>query len=370
MKIHWYWPFARPEELHWAEATCSEGEELVVQVVDREAAPPAGPWGQHLRVERNLPDVDRTAAGRAQWLASRARTYTERSRARSRSWDANAPDIAHIHYLNRFTDLRWGGSRPPVLVLSVHDVMPHVLRGPRRVEKQLLQRIYNSADALIVHHELLRTRLQDEFDIDPERLHVIGHQVFPVPEDLRSAKPPDGTPTVLFFGALRANKGTTVLCKAIELLPPELDVQFHFAGRGDLEVEQELSRFAATNSSTTAEIGFIEYERKAELFRNASIVVLPYTEFSSQSGVLHDAYGHGRPVIVTDVGALGDTVREDGTGLVVAPSSPVALSKALKQLLDADGTRSELSEATTRVANERSPQRLGGNLRSIYQSLC
>ena len=210
MKIHWYWPFARPEELHWAEATCSEGEELVVQVVDREAAPTGGPWGQHLRVERNLPDVDRAAVGRAQWLASRVRTYTERSRARSRSWDANAPDIAHIHYLNRFTDLRWGGSRPPVLVLSVHDVMPHVLRGPRRIEKQLLRRIYNSADALIVHHELLRTRLQDEFGIDPERLHVIGHQVFPVPEDLRSAKPPDGTPTVLFFGALRANKGTTV----------------------------------------------------------------------------------------------------------------------------------------------------------------
>ena len=55
MKIHWYWPFARPEELHWAEATCSEGEELVVQVIDREAAPTGGPWGQHLRVERNYP---------------------------------------------------------------------------------------------------------------------------------------------------------------------------------------------------------------------------------------------------------------------------------------------------------------------------
>jgi len=369
MNIHWYWPFARPEELHWAEATCSEGEELVVQVVDREAAPTGGPWGQHLRVERNLPDVDRAAVGRAQWLASRVRTYTERSRARSRSWDANAPDIAHIHYLNRFTDLRWGGSRPPVLVLSVHDVMPHVLRGPRRVEKQLLQRIYNSADALIVHHELLRTRLQDEFGIDPERLHVIGHQVFPVPENLRRAKPPDGTPTVLFFGALRANKGTTVLCKAIELLPPEFDVQFHFAGRGDLEVEQELSRFAATNSRTTAEIGFIGYERKAEVFRNASIVVLPYTEFSSQSGVLHDAYGHGRPVIVTDVGALGNTIREDETGLIVAPGDPVELSRALIRLLEDKAQSEKLSRATTRVAHERSPKKLGQELRMIYDSL-
>ena len=71
---------------------------------------------------------------------------------------------------------------------------------------------------------------------------------------------------------------------------------------------------------------------------------------------------------MTDVGALGDTVREDGTGLVVPPSSPVELSKALERLLAAGGPRSELSEATTRVANERSPQRLGESLRAVYDS--
>ncbi len=57
-----------------------------------------------------------------------------------------------------------------------------------------------------------------------------------------------------------------------------------------------------------SEIGFATLERKRQLLSDASLVVMPYTEFASQSGVLHDAYSHGRPVVVTEVGALGDSV--------------------------------------------------------------
>jgi glycosyltransferase involved in cell wall biosynthesis len=62
------------------------------------------------------------------------------------------------------------------------------------------------------------------------------------------------------------------------------------------------------------------------------VVVLPYRKIES-SGVLATALGHGRPVVVTDVGSLGSTVREFGAGVVVEPDDPAALAAACVSLL-------------------------------------
>lgn len=275
----------------------------------------------------------------------------------------------HIHYLNRFTDIWFGRHRPDVLVLSVHDVVPHQRRGPAAVERWILRSIYRRADALVVHHRSLKEALTRDFDVPADRIHVVGHQVFPVPPELRSDVPEHVTPTVLFFGSLRPNKGIGLMAQVIRDMPLDVDVRFQFAGHGDQQLEELLTQLAAEDSRVDVEIGFATYERKAELFRQSSIVVLPYTEFSSQSGVLHDAYGHGRPVVVTDVGALGETVREDGTGVVVAPSDPEALSIALRRLLAHQATANAMMAAGRQVSSERSPERLGRELRSVYASL-
>src|SRR4051794_36877350 len=102
MRAHWYWPFAREEELELARCTIRGNDEIVAQVLDRPAAPPAG---QHMGVTivRELPDVRRDL-GRMLWAPSRVQTYWRRERARRRSWSADDFDLFHLHYLNRFTD--------------------------------------------------------------------------------------------------------------------------------------------------------------------------------------------------------------------------------------------------------------------------
>jgi glycosyltransferase involved in cell wall biosynthesis len=122
---------------------------------------------------------------------------------------------------------------------------------------------------------------------------------------------------------------------------------------------------AAQNPRVRAEIGFVTLERKQELFAAASLVALPYTAFASQSGVLHDAYGHGRPVVVTDVGALGQTVREDQSGLVAAAGDPASLASRIVEALEEESW-SDLSRSTGRIRRERSPERTGERLRAVY----
>ncbi|MFW5471874.1 glycosyltransferase family 4 protein [Knoellia sp. CPCC 206450] len=360
MRFHWYWPFARPEEIGWAAATARPGESVLVQVIDRPAAPEAGEHGA-VTVVRDLPDVERGVSP-VRWLPSRARTYLGRAGVRRQTWRTGDFDLVHLHYLNRFTDAVV--PLPSPVVLSVHDVVPH---QPRlgRAEERLLRRLYHRGDGLVVHHENLAAKLVEDFDVDPSRVHVVQHQVFPAPP--AGPPPADEPPVVLFFGALRRNKGLDVLVEAFARLP-DLDARLVIAGRGDREVEEVAARAAATDARVTAEIGFASLDRKQELFTRSSVVVLPYTDFASQSGVLHDAYGHGRPVVVTEVGALGRSVREDGTGLVAAPADPEDLSARIAAALEPTQW-ARLAVATERVRAERSPQRTGERLREVYDTV-
>ena len=360
MNILWYWPFARAEELAWAEGTRRPDDRLVVQVIDREVAPEEQ-RGELLEVRRDLPDVDRSARG-VRWLVSRSTTYLQRARTRSRLLQSEPFDLLHIHYLNRFTDRLKSRERP--LVLSVHDLVPHVPRFGS-AETRLLQHLYARPQAIIVLHHHLKEALTERFGVDPARVHVVPYPVFA--SAAVTPRPADRpVPVALFFGALRPNKGLTTLREALALVgSSELTVRI--AGRGDHETEGLVRSMASDYPNVTAEIGYVTAQRKIELFREASVVVLPYETFSSQSAVLHDAYGHGRPSVVTDVGALGVTVREDGTGLVVPPGDAQALADALLRVAGPEGD--DFARRTSQITAQRSPERLGKQLRAIYDEV-
>lgn len=358
MRLLWYWPFVRPEELEWARCVAGDEHQVVVQVIDRDAAPPAVRDGR-VEVRRDLPDVVRGRSGPL-WAVSRARTYLDRERIRTATARSVSFDVVHYHYLNRFTD-SWRRPSAGLWVVSVHDVVPHSPRlGP--LEHKLLHRLYHRADGLIVHHHWLEQRLLDEFGVEPDRVRMVPHQVFPVDDPVERSVA-DGPPLVLFFGALRENKGLDTLIEAMRLVPAG-SLRLHIAGRGDHRLEA-LARTAADDSEfVTAEIGHASTERKAELFRASAVVALPYTSFSSQSGVLHDAYGHWRPVVATDVGALGATVRADGTGLVIAPRDAQALAEALQTAVGPNGDA--WATNAQRTTEERSPKAVAAKTVEAY----
>lgn len=355
----WYWPFAWAPDLALAEGATRPGERVVVQVVDRAGAP-AAQRRPDLTVTRSLPEVERDVSG-AMWALSRARTYVERSRARRRERTSERFDLVHYHYVNRFTDAFRAPQRP--WVLSVHDVLPH---QPRlgRFEIPLHRRLYSLPDALVVHHDWLRERLEHDFDVPGDRIFTVPLQVpivasAPLPQTM-------DRPLVLFFGAIRENKGIEVLAQAIESVDSDA-VRFHIAGRPTPSTRALVESLAERHDNVEIELGFITDARKNELFHAASVVVMPYTAFESQSAVLADAYGHGRPVIVSDVGALGDTVRSDESGLVVAPGDAEDLAAAIAALCATD---LRAVAAAARAAGERrSPQNCGAMMRAIYDEV-
>ena len=84
----------------------------------------------------------------------------------------------------------------------------------------------------------------------------------------------------------------------------------------------------------------------------AAVVVLPYREIES-SGVLATALGHGRPVVVTDVGSLGETVREFEAGAVVPPEDTAALAAACCGSAPRARAQETAARETVRIAEQR-----------------
>lgn len=78
--------------------------------------------------------------------------------------------------------------------------------------------------------------------------------------------------------------------------------------------------------------GYVDAADVPGMIRSARVVVTPYLR-ASQSGVIHLAYTHARPVVSTDVGDLAEAVRDGETGLLVPPGAVLALAGALERLL-------------------------------------
>ncbi len=367
MDIYWYWPYCRGEELAPAAGVIGAGDRLFVHTTPRHADPITSSPFPGCTVDASLPAVTPVREGSVRWTAERASTYIGRVRARRRVLASFTPDVCHVMYLNRFTD-PWDLARirrRVALVSSVHDVMPHTTRLPEPLERNLLRRLYRNAGHLVVHHDYVQRRLVGEFGVDPSRVHLVHLPVIRPngPPETRSVSRP---PTVLFFGTFRENKGIPVLLDAIDRLR-RTEARFVFAGRGKRELEQQVSDAAGRDPRISVEIGYVTALRKQQLFGGASVVVLPYTGFASQSAVLHDAYARGVPVVVSDTGALGESVREDGTGWVVPPGDPEALAATLHEALVDEQSRERTTAATNVLAQERSPVLVGRRLRALYE---
>lgn len=293
----------------------------------------------------------------------------------TRSIRAVAPDVLHV--LSNTT--LWLNAAVPFwrgipLVTTVHDVMMHP--GDRETAQlpgwgsRLMVR--QSPD-LVVHGEGLREAAARTFGVDPARIHVVPHPAIrryadlAAREGLRRSRPA-GEFTVLLFGRIFAYKGLATLLQAEASLRDTIPgLRLVIAGRGDDPAE--LSTLMGDPARYDIRRGFVEDRDVAQLFVDADVVVLPYTE-ASQSGVLHVAATFGKPVVVTDVGELRATVESAGLGLVVPPEAPEALGQALRALAADPETRARLGRnAQAWSEGDDSPSTIGARTVALYQEI-
>lgn len=248
----------------------------------------------------------------------------------SRRIERLRPELVHVQWLPlpRF-DLAWLRRlvRRYPTVLTAHDVVPR-----RSGNLESWREILGLVDAVVVHSARAVEQLA-ALGVARDRLTRIVHPVFAAPPG-HVPRPPRGR-TLLFFGLIRAYKGLDVAVRALaEIVREAPGARLVVAGDpvDPVAPVEELARDLGVADRIEWRLRFLDEREVAELMDEAAVVVLPYRELDS-SGVLATALGFGRPVVVTDVGSLGDIVREFRAGLVVPPGDAGALAEACIRLL-------------------------------------
>jgi len=203
-------------------------------------------------------------------------------------------------------------------VLTAHDLLPR--RTAHRTD--LWRRLFARFDRIVVHSDSGRETLAD-LGVEPERLRVIPHPVFP-----SSPERHDDGRTVLAFGIIRPYKG---LGDAIEAVRRAGDARLLVAGDPLEPVERY--RTAANGLEVEWRLGYLPQSEIDRAFGDATVAVFPYRPELDQSGALLRALGAGVPIVAYDVGGIAEPVRRYDAGRVVPAGDVDALAVAIGEVL-------------------------------------
>jgi len=240
------------------------------------------------------------------------------------------PDVVHVQWLPRpELDIRWlrRVARERATVLTAHNALPRRARAFEPWREAL-----GTVGRVVVHSQLSVDTLV-ELGVERERLVRMPHPAFDRPTDEPPARPAGHV--LLFFGLIRRHKGLDVLVAALpDIVERVPDVRLVVAGDPLEPVDsvREVARSLGVDERIEWKLGFVPDSEVTSVLAGATVVVLPYREIWN-SGVLALAIGHGRPAVVSDLGAMGELVREFGAGRVVAPEDAGALASACADLL-------------------------------------
>ena len=226
-------------------------------------------------------------------------------------------DVVHVQWLAapELDDRLLRVNAP--LVFTAHDILPRRTAAKR----DLWGRLFGRFAGVVVHSESARDQLAEL--VDPERLRVIPHPVFPSNPERRD----DGR-TLLSLGIIREYKG---LGDAIEATRRIEGARLLVAGD---PLESIDGYRAEAGDRAEWRLGFLSENEVDRALGESTVALFPYQPEIDQSGALLRALGAGVPVVAFDVGGIGEPVRRFEAGRVVPPGDVDALTNAARELLD------------------------------------
>ncbi len=256
---------------------------------------------------------------------------------------AEASDIVHFQYILHlpfgliFFLCAW--LRRAHILFTVHDPVPHKFLFPRGVHWVELITIgwaYRWADALIVHSEAGKRKLIERFSVPAHKIAVIVHGPYRLNKEVRRCEE-TARLEVLFFGSLRENKAPHLAIEAVQNLAAR-GVPIRLTIAGQVVNRNEEAYWAKHRTLIDEKAGavqlierFVPDEALADLFSTCHCFVLPYTSFSSDSGVAYMAMANGKPIIATRAGGLGWLLEQSRGGIAIDEASVEGVTDALRK---------------------------------------
>jgi glycosyltransferase involved in cell wall biosynthesis len=230
-------------------------------------------------------------------------------------------------------------------VVTIHDLYfltrpEHSSGEVRRDYPRRARDHARRADAVVVNSDYTKAQVIDRLGVAAERITVCTPGA---PAWTRRPEPSMPGP-ILFIGTIEPRKNVPGLLRAFAQLPSSVrgTVELVLAGRMTAKGLHGTRVDVASVIDRIRMPGYVDEAAKRELYRQASMLVLP--SFDEGFGIpALEAMAMGVPVIAADRGALPEVL--GGAGLLVDPDDPAAITEAMRRVLTDPGLRQRMSDA-------------------------
>jgi glycosyltransferase involved in cell wall biosynthesis len=235
------------------------------------------------------------------------------------------PAVAHFQHVV-------APGAPAPAVLTIHDLSFE--RDPRLMGlrdrfffRTMVPRSVRRADRVIAVSERTRRDLLEHYRLDEAKVAVVPNGI---DEGFAPDGPPaDGSPYLLFVGALQPRKDPLVAIEALSLADSELRLVLVGPDKGSAaEARRTAARLGLNDRVEFA--GHVEKPALATLYRGAEALVFP-SRYEGFGLPVLEAMASGTPVVATSAGAIPEVAGE--AAVLVEPGDPVALAGGIERAL-------------------------------------
>lgn len=211
-------------------------------------------------------------------------------------------------------------------VALVHNMIPH---EPNILDKLFAPYFVKSQDAFValsdsVVHDIDRLdKAVKPKTFSPHPIYDHYGERMSKAEACEALRLPANKDYMLFFGLVRAYKGLDVLLDAFGMVKEELpELQLIIAGEFYEDEDKYRSQIAALGLEERVIVRneFVPDGDLRKYFGAADLIVQPY-KTATQSGVTQVAFHFEKPILVTNVGGLGEIVHDHKMGYACAPTA-------------------------------------------------
>jgi glycosyltransferase involved in cell wall biosynthesis len=276
--------------------------------------------------------------------------------------------IVHVHLAGQISLLR----KLPILVLATamrKRVIIHVHAGSEeslfvKTPRWAWKLAFHCADRVIALSpswaEIIRRNTNHPHVV------VVPNPVKMFSPTLRNTGRP---PRVLYVGKLETRKGfDTLIAAAAVVLREQPQVEFWFAGHGDLTQAREQAESLGISPQIHL-LGWLSANELENIYDQVDLFCLPSHNEGVPMSVL-EAMSHGLPVICTPVGGLPDIVKDGSNGVFVEPGNIGSIAGEILHLLYEPELAASFARAGRKTVHETCNLELVANhLEAIYQAL-
>jgi len=218
-------------------------------------------------------------------------------------------------------------------IALVHNMIPH---EPTILDKLFAPSFVRSQDGFVALSESVVKDIEKiEFSILNSQFSIKPKTFSPHPiydhygermnkeEACKALGMPDNKNYMLFFGLVRAYKGLDLLLDAFGIVKDQLpDLQLIVAGEfyeDEDKYRAQIQRLGLTDRVVIRN-EFVPDADLRKYFGAADIIVQPY-KTATQSGVTQVAFHFEKPMLVTNVGGLGEIVHDHLMGYACEPDA-------------------------------------------------